>query len=546
MANNKKLKNIILSLFILIIITGAVGLTLYQRNKMGEDRLRFEIEASESIKTGEEFEYTLRYRNNSDTRFENVSIIFEYPPNVEAIDDEDNDNITIRGEHRREVEVGELDPGEEKVTVFKGRAFGKKGDTLKAHAQVRYIPRNLTARYQVDREHIAKINEVPIDFLFEIPSTIDPNTEESFRLRFYSDISYPLSNLEIRVNYPDGFRFQRSTPNTDERNNNVWKWPVLNQGEDGTIDIDGVLEGSPGDGKIFSAVLGIWRNERFIVLKEASRGTSLSQSDLLLDIQVNGEEDYIASPGELLHYEIFVKNIGENTIEDLFLLVDLDRETLDLNRVEPVKGRFQEGRGVIIWSYAFDSGLYSLREDEERRLEFWVEVKEDNLPYEPEINVKASIERARKEITTKVNTVLTAKQEVIREGSPFAEFGPFPFEIGEESNYVIRWEASSLFSDLNNVIIETTIPEGTRVTGERFPNDINISFNSSTGEVSISKENLFAGSSEDIFIEVEIKPEREIEEDDYLVGETIISGEDRSTGEDITTSLLGITLGDIK
>ncbi len=545
MSDQKKLKKIILFLIALIIVTGAVGYVYYQRNIFGDDRLRFEIEASEEVEAGEVMEYTLRYRNNSDIRLENVNLIFEYPQNMEPMDEEEDEDIVRRGEGRREVKIGELNPGEERTTIFHGRPFGKKGDSLRAQAEIRYIPKNLTARYSADREHMAKINRVPIDLSFEIPSTVDPSKEEGIRLRFSSEIELPISDLEIRLDYPEGFDFVRSTPETDAEDNDTWSWSMLNEGEDGTIDIEGVLRGEPGDGKVFSAVLGIWRNERFIPLTETSRGTSLSESDLIVDIQVNGDIDYIASPGELLHYEVFIRNVGEKTLEDLFLLVDLDRNTLNLERVEPVDGRFQEERGVIIWSHAFDSGFHSLKEGEEERVEFWAEVKERDLPYEPEIDVKASIERARKEIATKVGTILLVDAELLREDSPFEESGPFPFEVEEKSSYTVKWEIESSFNDFRNVAIKTTLPEDARVTGEKYPTEASLSFDSDTGEVKIEKDHFSAGVGEEVFLEVEIEPREELMEGDVLVGETSISGEDRHTGERRTVSVEELTLKDL-
>ncbi len=545
MGDTKKMKNIILILVVLIVVTGAVGWIYYERNIFGDDRLRFEIEASEEMEAGEVAEYTLRYTNNSDVRLEDMGLIFEYPENMKPVEnEEDEEGVIRRGERRREVEVGELNPGEERVTVFEGRPFGERGDSLRAKAEMRYTPKNLTARYRSDREHMAKINEVPIDFSFEMPPTMDAGEEDGIRILFSSEVEYPLEDVEIRVDYPEGFEFLRSTPEADS-DDKAWEWPILNEGDDGAIDIEGVLEGDPGEGKIFEATLGVWMDERFLPLKETSRGVSLSESDLIVDMQVNGERDYVAEPGELLHYEIFVKNVGDNTLEDLFLLADLDGEVLDLDNLEPARGRFQENRGVVIWSHAFDSGLHSLSSDEEERLEFWVETKKDDLPYHPEAEVRASIEKARDEITTKIGTILSVEKEVIREDSPFEEFGPFPLEEGEESSFTVKWDVETLFNDLRDVRIETALPDFARASGEKYPDDMDLSFDSDSGEVVIEKDDLSAGREEEVFLKVEVDLEDDLDEDLMLLEETVVSGEDRHTGEEVKGYAGGVSLGDL-
>ncbi len=539
------MKKIIFILIGLIIITGALGYFYYQRNIFRQDRLRFEITAPESVKTGEEVEYLIRYRNNSDTRLENVVLLFEYPEDALPIETEEDDDITRRGGRRREVKIGELNPGEERTTSFSARFFGKEGATMEASAWIRYVPRNLAARFEAKREHVAVISEVPIDLDLQVPSAVDPNKEESFRILFSSDIDYPLTDLELRVGYPSGFNFVRSAPQTDAAARNEWSIPVLNKGDSGTVDIDGVIGGSPGDARVFNAVLGIWKEDRFITLKEVSRGTSIARSSLILDIQVNGETEYVAEAGELLHYEVFFRNIGRDTLENLFLLVDLDKDTLNMDQIEPVEGRFQEDRGVIIWSHTFDYVLQSLGSDEDGSVEFWARVKED-LPYDPEVKVEAKMERAEKSLATKVNTRLSLDRKVVREGSPFEPKGPFPFEEGEVSTYTVKWEIESLFSSMEDVVVSSRLPEGARATGEKESDrDVTLSYSSGRREVEVELEELPAGTPAEIFFEVEIDPLFDFEDEDEVLGETNVSGKDKRTQNEISGTLPGVFFDEI-
>lgn len=533
MLNPKKMKTIIFFLLTLILVTGAAGYFVYQRNIFGQDRVRFEIVAPENVSLGEEIEYMLRYQNNSDVRLEEVDLIFEYPENVVPVErEEENDNIIRRGDFRRQVDVGELNPGEEKTISFKARLFGKEGDSFKASAVLRYTPRNLAARFEAPRTHTAIIDNLPINFELQLPSTVDPDREAGLRLRFYSEIDYPLTDIEIQMEYPENFQFIRSTPRSEVDERNRWIFPVLNRGDDAVVDIDGVVRGDAGDAKLFRARVGTRVNDRFVVLKEISRGTSISKSALLLDMQVNGDPEYIASPGELLQYEIFFRNIGSETLENLFLLVDLDKETLNLNQVEPLDGRFQKERGIIMWSYSFDYNLQSLREGEDGRVEFWVRTKDD-LPQNPEIKVSAKMERAEKVLSTGVNTRLVLEQSALREGGPFDVVGPYPFEEEEKSSYTIKWDIESLFNDVRNVKISTKLPKNARITGEKVPEDISLSFASGTGEVKLELDHMSAGVPKEIFFEVEIEPSEEIEETDMAISETRIVAIDRRTDKEI-------------
>ncbi len=537
---SKKLKKIIISLLIVLFVTVALGYFYYQKNIFWQDEVRFEIIAPEFVEAGEEVKYQLRYKNNSDVRLEDMTIVFEYPENSLIIEEEEEDVIK-RGDLRREIRIDELNPGEEETVNFVSLPLGKKNQILQARAWMSYVPRNLTARYEIERTHTLKIEEVPLDLSFQMPSTMDTEKEQSIRVLFSSKMEYPLTDLEVRLFYPDGFEFIRSTPQTDTEENNMWPWPVLNEGDDGAIDIDALISGEPGEAKVFKALIGTWQDNNFIPLKEVSRGTSISESHILLDILINGKEDYIASPGEFVQYEIFFRNLGSETIEDLFLLADLDNQAMDLSKVEPMSGRFQEDRDIIIWSHVFKSELKSLREDEEGKVEFWVEVSED-LYYEPEMTLHVSMEKAREMITTKLNTSLDISQEILFEDSPFEDGGPFPLERGEKSNYALNWEVSSLFSDISDITIKTRLPREVEVGEEKIPEEANLSFNSATGELKIEIEELEVEEVEEFFIELSVTPWENVEKEDVFLYGVEVSAKDEHTKERVTTSLPAITM----
>jgi hypothetical protein len=526
------LKKITIILLILVLISAGVAYFYYQRNIFGQDKVHFELTASESLNTGEEMEYTVRYKNNSDTRLEEFLLVFEYPENSLPVEDEEEDESIIkRGDFRREINVGELNPGEEKMVIFKAIPFGKEGDSLEAKAWISYVPKNLTSKYEVNREHKSFIDGVPIDFEIQMPSTVDPSREESIRLLFSSEIEQPLTDIEVKVEYPEDFYLIRSTPETDADDGDFWRWPVLNKGNDGAIDIDGRFEGESGDVKIVRATLGIWINENFIVLKEASKGTSISQSNLLFTILMNGKDNYIASPGEFVHYEIFFRNIGEETLRDLFLLVDLDKTTIDLDKVEPMNGKFQEDRDIIIWSHVFDSGLQSLREDEEGKVEFWVEIKKD-LPFEPEVKIKATMEKAIKEMVALINTTVELKQEITTD---------YPEKDGK-STFTAKWEVESLFNDIENIKIKTGLSQFATIEEEQIPEGVDFSFNTITKEVEITIDELQAREKIEIVLEIEMNPSRELTEEDTLIQETVLSAKDKHTKQPIAETTKAIKM----
>ncbi len=546
MFNQEVFKKIIIGLIILIILTIAVGIFYYQRNIFSSERLRFEITAPEKVSIGEEMEYVLRYKNNSDTRLEDVILIFEYPDGAIVIEDEEtmSENMKVRGAFRRELIIGELNPGEEQTTIFKARLIGEEGEPLEAQAQIRYVPKNLAARFDLKRTHITQISEAPISFSMQMPSMTDYGREERIRIQFSSEMDYPLTDLEIRLNYPEGFNFLRSAPQTEAREKTRWEWPILNKGDVGTIDIEGVLRGRPGETKVFNAALGIMVGERFVKLKEVTRSVVVARSNMIMAIRVNGDEEYVATPGELLHYEVAFLNIGEETIDNLYLLVDLDKQTLDLNTVEAKGGIIQEGGGSIIWSYTFDFDLLSLEKGEGGRVEFWVKVK-DEITTDPKVTVSATLDRSTSIMETKIGTNFSLQQTAFRDGSPFSAKGPFPFKEDEVSTYTIRWVLKNSFAPLHNVKIETVLPEGAKVTGEKELKGGSLSFDFRRRRVTIVIDEILAQEEQEILLEIEIAPFKDFAEDDIIIYETEATAEDRHTGRVVKKRIGAFFLGQI-
>ena len=74
-----------------------------------------------------------------------------------------------------------------------------------------YKPKNLNASYESTTSLATIIKAVPLTFDFDIPSRVQPNQEFDFSLNYFSRLEYPLSNLEVKVQYPAGFEFISST-----------------------------------------------------------------------------------------------------------------------------------------------------------------------------------------------------------------------------------------------------------------------------------------------------------------------------------------------
>lgn len=476
-------KIIILIVFVLFLILGGLGFWYWNQNPYSKDILKIEILASTEANFAEEIEYTVKYKNNGNVRLEEPRLVFEFPEYTTV------DDTFIRRTEIGPEELGDIYPGEEKTYTFKGRLFGKEGDLKTAKVWLNYQPKNLSARYESESSFTTKIKTIPLTFDFDLSSRIEADKEFDFSINYYSILDYPLSGLTIKTEYPDGFEFLNSEP--ESLSKQEWDIPLLNKAEGGRVDIKGKISAELGEYKMFKASLGFWIEGEFVLLKEIDKGVEITEPNISISQDINNQSNYVASPGDFLHYEISFRNVSEEPFKDLFLVLRLDGRGFDLDTIKTTDGEFELGDNTIIWDGEDNSKLRFLGQGEEGKIEFWVNLKEEweiSSPEEKDVIIKDTIliSQMKEEFEVKVNSRLKLVQEAV---------GPEP-RVGEDVTYTINWQAKNYLNDTNNVKVKAKLPPNVRLTGDISPDDqsSNFAFDNNSREIIWSIGDMTAGN----------------------------------------------------
>lgn len=444
------MRKLIILVIILAVILAVAGYWYWQRNPYSKEILKLEILGPGNASIAQEIEYTVKYKNNGDVRLEEPRLIFEFPEYT----------LLERGVSRRiEIgleELGDIYPGEEKTFQFKGRLLGRNGEVKTAKAWLAYRVKNLQARYESTTTFSTIIDSVPLTFDFDLSSKVETGRNLEFSLNYFSSMDYPLTDLGIRIEYPEGFEFLKSDPNGLDKTE--WEIPLLNKAEGGRIEITGRLSGELREQKMFKAAIGVWQDDEFIILKEITKGVEITKPQLSIFQHINGQTNYTASPGDLLHYEVFFRNISGEPFKDLFLVVFLDGAGFDFDTIKSESGRFQKGDRSVIWDWRDVSKLKFLDEGKEGKVEFWINLKDDwtiSNPGEKNAVLKNSIliSQIKEEFEMKVNSKLEISQRASQQGDI----------------YSIIWQAKNYLNDVKNVKVKATLPSGVNLSGDIFP-----------------------------------------------------------------------------
>ena len=463
------MKRITLIIILVAAIVGIAGFYYYQKNIYSKEILKLEILGQEEAGLLEEIEYIVKYKNNGDTRLEDPELIFEFPDYTAVSEGE-----PLRIVKTTEDFGGSIYPGQEETFRFRGRLMGKEGEAKEARAILSYRPKNLKARYESSTTFTTIIKKVLLTFEFDLPSKIESAKEMRFRLNYFSNIDYPLTDLRVVVEYPSNFEFIESSPSSLDKTE--WSIGLLNKADGGRIEIVGKVMGEVSEEKIFKAKFGSWQNGEFIILKEAARGVTVIKPALHITQQINGSPEFVAGPDDYLHYEIFFRNVGEDILTDLSLLVTLFGSSFDFNTIRAPDGEYETGDNSIVWDWRRVGDLQLLSPNEEGKIDFWIRLREQwpiksSEDKNPTIRTKVYLSQVREEFVNKVGSEIEISQKGYFEDEIFGNSGPIPPEVGEATTYTIMWQVKNYYNETNNVMVKATLPENSKLTGKIFPEE---------------------------------------------------------------------------
>ena len=532
-------------IIILFIILGAIGFWFYQKNIFSKDILKLEILGSRETTMGEEVEYTVRYKNNGKTALEEAKVIFEFP---------DNSIISEGNSQRIEQKLDDIYPGEERNIKFRARLLGKENELKEAKVQLSFRPKNLKAFYVAETSFTTAINFVPLTLEFDLPSKVESGRDLSFSLNYFSNANWPLSDLEIKVDYPSAFEFLAATPKSLDKNE--WQISLLNKTEGGRIRISGRIFGQSFEQQIFKAQLGIWRDGEFVLLKETTKGVEIIKPSIYISQEINDSDQYIASPGDLLHYEVFFKNVGEDAFRDLFLVVRLDGDVYDFDSLKTTDGEFKKGDNSIIWDSKKVAKLRFLGPDDENKVEFWINLKQDwpipgSSDKNPFVKNEVILGQAREEFITKINSKLELVGKNYFSQGPFQNTGPVPPKVGQATTYTILWQVKNYYNDVKNVKVKAILPDYVSLTGEILPKESRLTFDQNSRELvwevgDLSAHTGISNSPSEINFQIKFTPiQSQKERVVKLIDNIEIISEDSWTQTEIETTASTIDTGSL-
>lgn len=521
-----------------------------------------DIVAQKKIISGQEVEYLVKFSNTTKVDLENVSLSLIRPDDFKLTSEYDKGADVITWN------VGDIAAKSEGRVEFKGIMNAPKGAIRNLDFELKYKPSNLGPFFTSSENVEVMIENTSINLTLNVPSEVVVGRQVEYTIDCLNDGDSAIDDLELRVEYPEGFSFFSSEPSTF-KDDNVWEINTLSKAEVFQISIKGILNGKESEVKPLRVLIGREKGAEFEIFKEELKSSTLIYSPLILAQTVNSKGTYNANPGEALYFNLQYRNdtsLSINNIRISSVLEDknnvLDFSTLKIND----GGKYDSSSKTITWQVSDNSNLAILNTGESGEVSFSINVK-GYLPitgYNSKnfsvlnkavlsgANMPISIGAVESSLAVKINSKLILQMAGYHNDSKLVNTGPLPPTVGETTSYAIHWNLLNLANELNDVVIEGTLPGDVQWTGETSCKSGVLEYNVNTRKVSWKISTLGIGlgmlmPSEECVFQVSITPELYQRGSEMVLLKNVnASAKDSFTGVGLNSSLSDMTIRTIQ
>ncbi len=393
-----------------------------------------------------------------------------------------------------------------------------------------YLPEGVDSRFEKRERWSLPPTEAAIKLDVTASEKIVSGEEVELKVDYKNVSDGDLEDLFLKVDYPAGFKFSKASqdPSSSE---NFWELGGLRQGSTGTLSIFGNLASADKEAEFKVLVLrDVNRNK--VSISEEMVKLVIEESPLIVGIVLNETENFIAKPGDMLHYAIGYSKKSKVKAETAVIKARLLGEMFDLATLTiNDSGSIRAGSNEIIWRQKIeeDGGAvtFSVRAKNEysiRRL--------GDRDFTLKIKAEAAVGKLSNQ--TELETKLAGQVKIEVKGLFYdADSGI----VNRAGQYTIHWLITNYATDIKDVVVRAPLPVGVIFTDAAKSNiDAKPIFDAVSQSV-VWKVTRISAATGVVGRPVEgIFQVQSIQGSQQLLGETIITALDDFTGVTLIAS----------
>ena len=482
----------IFSLFFFLVALAVLAFSVFRGAlTLSSKNVDLAVLGSSFVAGGDELPIQVEIVNKNSSDLLDATLVLDYPKG--ATDVTGSDVVRI------ERKLGVVPSGKTKSEEFSVVLYGEQGMSRVINARLSYTLAGSSSTFQKEKAFSVVISSSPLALTLDAPTAIASNQSFTLTLRNLFTGDKLLPNVIARVEYPNGYVFQSSTPEPIS-GNNVWALGDLQKGAEQTVTIRGKLVGEQGDEKAFRVYVGTPESEtdsRIAVTYNSSlRTLILAQPFIASEISINGNSsDVTAVPiGTPVSGTVnWTNNSGTRVSNPVFTLA-LSGEGIDSTTVRADSGYYDPLSRVITWSSQSNSVLSTIEPGQTGQLAFsFATVAARAIA---DASLALSVKGTFPDRGYAEQSIANIDETTIRYAShlqfatqayysvgPIKNTGPFPPKVGQDTTYTITWTARPSENALSSYKATAVLPAGVVWAGTVSPQGEPIAYNPDTRTV---------------------------------------------------------------
>lgn len=456
----------------LIFLFGAVVSTLYLyfgANQISSDNILIAIDGPSTVGGGEVLTMQVAITNQNQVPIEAATLILKYPNGTRSIGD------APRNLYEERISVENLDPGESQNIPVKVAIFGEENAEENIEASLEYRVNGSSGTFNKEAEPLAfRISSSPLVLRIENIEKVASGQLVEVTMTAVSNASTPLKNVLVTASYPNGFAFDSSEP-TPFYGQNVWKIDEILPEQSVTLKLKGIVKGLTDETFRINFAIGPQdpnkQTELSAALNEAKADFLIERPFIDIAININGDNDrkVIIPQDENSLVRLNIKNTLTETVYDMVVEVVPNGNALTKDSIKSQSGFYDSNTETVRWEVSNNETFDQVLPGDSRLLEFNIGQGPDktNSAFEMVVNVYARRVAESSAAETLIGTVkaeakysatVKVASQAGKNTAGYTDIGPVPPVVGEESTYTITLVAEAGANDVNNTILETSLP----------------------------------------------------------------------------------------
>ena len=543
----------LIGLFIVILIIVLIfGYFLYQPKP---PQISIEFQKPDEVLAGQSFDLGVVVYNNSDKTIQNANLSILIPEGFAFVENDPNQKMV-------KVNIGDIAPSSFHKETFKIIAFSDTLSLKKINAELDYKIEGSKIAFQGSASTDLNIGQSLFDVFVSSPEKVFSSENFKITINYENKSKENLNDLFLKVDYPATFKFVDANPKPTSESN-LWSLANVNSNQKGQIEIIGSLVGQEGQNSNFkiNILKNISGKKYSLVSKDYN--ITLSKSNLSLNVILNNDYNYIASPGETLTYVFQYKNNSNTPLENVVLKANFIDEMFDFQTAE-TNGYFDSLTNTFVWNAASMPSLSLLSPGQSGEISLRIKLKdkfpilnENNKNFVLKVNATIESPTVSSDVSSEKTIASYEAENKVRGNVLIDAFGlyrdpawkilnkgSYPPKVNQPTQYTIHWKIQNYANDISNVKISSFILPGTTYTGVFKSNiDIKPDYNKDSGLFSVSipfipaNRGVINDPIEIVFQVANTPSVNQVGDDITLLSQTKLEAQNEFTGENINLSL---------